>query len=71
MHYENVASSMLADSIRGLCAEAIATRDPTETEVVLAELRTAIEEYTGNVACNVRLEEWPNQVRQRPPAHLM
>jgi len=46
-----VTSSNLDDSIRALCAEAIAVRDPVETEVVLADLKTAIEEYAMCIAC--------------------
>jgi hypothetical protein len=41
----DVTSSNSDDSIRALCAKAIAVRDLFETEVVLAELRAAIEEY--------------------------
>jgi len=47
------------DRIRELCAKAVATTDPTEVEVVLAELRKAlhahIEEFRGNTAKEIPL----------------
>jgi len=50
-------SCSLADSIRALCAEVIAMRNPNETELVLAELRAAIEEYISMLYGNLGLEE--------------